>query len=245
VSIILVTGTDTGVGKTLVTAAIAAGLAADGHPVDVAKPIETGCRSGPDGLEPGDALTLRAACGSAASLDAVCPYRFPDPLAPSIAAARAGAVIDVDRLATLLGTRGASSLLLVEGAGGLLVPITPRYTFADLASALAAPVLLVVGSRLGAINHTLLTMEVLRSRGLAIRGYVINRLAGPGDLAADTNAAALAAATTAPCLGELPWLANAEALLAGLRGHAAEAAVARARLAAIAHQHIDLTPLRS
>jgi len=244
VSILLVTGTDTGVGKTLVTAAIAAGLTATGHAVDVAKPIETGCRSGPDGLDPSDAVTLRAACGSPASLDVICPYRFPDPLAPSIAAERAGTLIDLQRLVTLLRARGAVPLLLVEGAGGLLVPITPRCTFADLATTLAAPILLVVGSRLGAINHALLTLEVLQSRGLGIRGYVINRLAGPGDVAADTNAAALAAATTAPCLGELPWLADADELLAGLRGHADGVASARARLATLARDHVDLARLR-
>jgi dethiobiotin synthetase len=244
VSILLITGTDTGVGKTLVTAAIAAGLAASSDAVEVAKPIETGCPPGPDGLLPTDAVSLRAACGSNAPLDAICPFRFADPLAPSIAAERARATIDLERLATLLRTRSASTLLLVEGAGGLLVPITSRHTFADLASMLAAPILLVVGSRLGAINHALLTLEVIRSRGLAIRGYVLNRLARPGDVAADTNAAVLAATTSAPCLGELPWLADAPELLAGLRGHPDAVANARARLADLARDHIDLTLIR-
>ncbi len=243
-SILFVTGTDTGVGKTLVTAAIAAALAASGDRVDVAKPVETGCAPGPDGLLPADAVSLRAACGSETPLAAICPYRFADPLAPSIAAERARASIDLGQLAAQLRARGDATLLLVEGAGGLLVPLTSRLTFADLAHALAAPILLVVGSRLGALNHALLTLEVIRSRGLALRGYVLSRLAAPGDLAADSNAAVLAAAAAAPCLGELPWLPDAAELSAGLRGHADAVAGARARLADLARAHLDLARIR-
>jgi dethiobiotin synthetase len=259
VSILLVTGTDTGVGKTLVTAAIAAALAARGTRIGVAKPAETGCRLRGGVLYPEDAATLAAAAGSPEPLELVCPYRFADPLAPALAAERAGSTIDLDALVTALRQRAAAlDLLLVEGAGGLLVPLTRSATYADLATALAAQVLLVVGSRLGAINHALLTLAALETRALPIRGYVLNRLNDDADLATETNGPLLRALTPVPCLGELPWLADAGALLSALRGEGdagtragtgasatartceQAGAAARARLAALASTCLDL-----
>lgn len=235
-SVLLVTGTDTGVGKTFVTAALAAALGARGVRVGVAKPVETGCRAGGDGTpDPEDARALAAAARSREPLATICPYRFPDPLAPALAAARAGAPIDVAALAALLRARAARhDVLLVEGAGGLLVPLTRDATYADLATALAAPVLLVVGSRLGAINHALLTLAVLVARRIPVRGYVLNRLAAAPDLAVETNGAMLRDLTSARCLGELPWTADAADLLAALRAGGAHAERARTRLAALA-----------
>jgi dethiobiotin synthetase len=235
VSTVLVSGTDTGIGKTFVSCVIAAGLRARGVRVGVAKPIETGCEG--DRAEDGHALA--AAANSDEPVDAVCARRFADPLAPLLAAERAGAAIDVAALVGELRTRAARhQILLVEGAGGLLVPLTPVVSFAELAAALGAPVLLVVGSRLGAINHALLTLEVLATRGLSICGYVLNRVAPPGDLAADTNGALLARLTRVPCLGELPWVEDAPAALRALGG--TRATEARARLAELARQHLDL-----
>ena len=260
-SILLVTGTDTGIGKTLVTAAIAAALAARGMRIGVAKPAETGCSERGGVLYPEDAATLAAAAGAPEPLDLVCPYRFAEPLAPALAAERAGSTIDVEALVAALRTRAAAlDLLLVEGAGGLLVPLTRSATYADLAIALAAPVLLVIGSRLGAINHALLTLAALEARAILTRGYVFNRLTGDADLATETNGPLLRALTPVPCLGELPWLADAGALLGALRvrgdagagAHAPAAAraaariceeasaAARARLAALASRCLDL-----
>jgi len=250
-SILLVTGTDTGVGKTLVTAAIAAALAARGTRIGVAKPAETGCHFRRGVLYPEDAATLAAAAGTPESLDVVCQHRFAEPLAPALAAERAGSTIDLDVLVAALRRRAAElDLLLVEGAGGLLVPLTRSATYADLAATLAAPVLLVIGSRLGAINHALLTLAALEARALPARGYVLNHLNNDADLATETNGPLLRALTPVPCLGELPWLADASELLSALRaegdmgsgvgtGEGASAA-ARARLAALAFTYLDL-----
>jgi len=232
VTLIFVTGTDTGIGKTVVTTALAAAITRQGRRVGVVKPVETGCRSDRDGLIPEDALALAAAACDPAPLEAVCPYRLPDPLAPALAAERAGVAIDVEALATHVRHRAAEvDVLLVEGAGGLLVPLTRRESFADFAHRLGARVLVVVGSRLGAINHALLTLEVLTARGIALAGYVINRLGPNDDLAVATNDDLLRALTAVPCLGTFPWTPDAAALLTALRTAGAAAHPARARLA--------------
>jgi dethiobiotin synthetase len=227
VSVIFVTGTDTGVGKTVVTCALAAAFARRGRRVGVVKPAETGCR--PDAE---DAAALATAAGDPAPLADVCPYRLPEPLAPSLAAERAGVAIDVGALTALVRRRAAAvDVLLVEGAGGLLVPLTRETSFADLARRLDAPVLVVVGSRLGAINHALLTFEVLAARRLPIAGFVVNRLGTPDDLAVATNEPVLATLTQVPCLGVVPWMPDASALLIALRAGGDGAADARTRLA--------------
>lgn len=228
-SILLVTGTDTGIGKTVVSTALAAALAGRGRRVAVMKPAETGCRPDPE-----DALALAAAAQDVAPLTDVCPHQLPEPLAPMLAAERAGVVIDVDALVARARARAAAvDVLLVEGAGGLLVPLANGVTFADLAQRLAARVIVVVGSRLGAINHALLTFEALAQRHLPIAGYVVNRL-GDGDVAIATNESLLAALTDVPRLGILPWLGDeAAALLAALRTGGEAAAHARTRLAAL------------
>jgi len=244
VTILLVTGTDTGVGKTLVSAMIAAALAARGVRLGVAKPCETGCRLVDGALYAEDATTLAAAAGTSDPIEVLCAYRLPDPLAPALAAARARVTIDVAGLVRTLTARAESlDLLLVEGAGGLLVPLTNGTSFADLAYALNASVLLVVGSRLGAINHALLSLEVLTQRRIPLAGYVVNRLAPDGDPAVETNTALLRALTAARFLGEIPHLPDAAATLATLRGGGRDADAARARLAAHAHACLDLTAL--
>lgn len=240
-SALLVTGTDTGVGKTLVTATVAVALRARGLGVDVAKPVETGCATIDGDLYPEDAATLASAAESAEPIATVCPYRFPDPLAPMLAAARAGATIDVAALVRGLAARAARvELLLMEGAGGLLVPLTAHATWADLTQALDAPVLLVVGSRLGAVNHALLTLEALARRKLRTVGYVVSRIGPDDDPAVATNAALLRELTTAPCLGEIPRLPDAAAVLADLRAGGVAAIRARTRLADIARTHLSL-----
>lgn len=224
---LLVTGTDTGIGKTVVTAAIGAALAARGLRVAVAKPAETGCAPDPE-----DALALRAAAGDPSPIDAICPWQLLEPLAPSLAAERAGVRIDVDALLVHLRARAAqANILLIEGAGGVLVPLTATTSFADLADRLPARVVVVVGSRLGAINHALLTLEVLERRGITVAGYVVNELGPADDLAVATNAGLLRGLTTARHLGTVPWTPDAPALLAALRG--ADSPAARKRLAAL------------
>lgn len=203
----LVTGTDTGVGKTTVACAIAAAASARGCRVGVLKPLETGCRSDPRGvLIPEDAENLRYFAGCRESIDTICPYRFREPLAPSIAAVRDGHEIDVEAIAdSIRSMRKRYDLTIVEGAGGLLVPIWQDTTFADLAEMAELPLLIVVGNKLGAINHAQLTAGWARAVGLETVGYVVNSLTAEPDLAAQTNIDVLAD-LLGPPLGIMPWM---------------------------------------
>ncbi len=206
---LFITGTDTGVGKTFVTRGIASALRARGRRVGVMKPVETGC-GGTASRHPADALALRAAAGSKLSLDRICPYQLDAPLAPDVAARLENTRIDPATIvAAYRAIRAGHDLTLVEGAGGLLVPIVERYSMADLARDLDLPLLVVVDSRLGAVSHTLLTLEAAAARGLAVRGYLLNHAAAP-DEAAATNASILSRCTDSPCLGAIGWTPAAE-----------------------------------
>lgn len=177
-NILFVTGTDTGIGKTAVSTLLCASLKGKGFRVKVVKPVESGCAvSREGGLIASDGELLRAASGSLQPVEEVVPYRFRSPVAPIVASEAEGCPIGKkDLLDRIRKCTRDSDLLLVEGAGGLLVPLSKDYTFADLASDLEAAVLVVVGSRLGAINHALLTFEVIRRRKLKAVGYVFNDL---------------------------------------------------------------------
>lgn len=204
---IFITGTDTGVGKTFVACGLAALLRDAGYRVGVMKPAETGCVEKEGELFPEDAVRLKEASGSADPLEKICPYRFIDPLAPAVAAERSGITLDIDRIRKIYeGIRAGNDITLVEGAGGLLVPLLPHYTYADLAKLLKLPVLVVAANRLGALNHLLLTLEHASCRGLRVVGYVLNRLDPAPSLAAETNRDALRTLTAAPCVGEIPFL---------------------------------------
>ena len=206
---LFVTGTDTGVGKTFVARGIAAALRARGRRIGVMKPVETGCGAGLT-RRPADALALRAAAGSKLSLDRICPYQLDAPLAPDVAARLENTRIDPAAIvAAFHAIDDEHDLTLVEGAGGLLVPIVERYVMADLAHDLGLPLLVVVDSKLGAINHTLLTLEAASARGLAVRGYVLNHAAA-ADEAAATNASVLERCTATPCLAAIDWTPSAE-----------------------------------
>jgi dethiobiotin synthetase len=203
---LFITGTDTGVGKTFVACALAAFLSAEGKKVGVMKPVETGCELKDGQLVPEDALRLSRFSGSPLSLESLCPYRFALPLAPVAAAEMAGVRIEKETLiASYERIAAQHDITLVEGAGGLLVPLAERYTFADLARDLSLPLLVVVGSKLGAVNHTLLTLHSAGSMGLSVRGYVLNHPTPTLDLAAQTNARMLTRLTDIPCLGSLPF----------------------------------------
>ncbi|MGH8546238.1 MAG: dethiobiotin synthase, partial [Gammaproteobacteria bacterium] len=141
----------------------------------------------------------------------VCPYRFSEPLAPSIAAERANRKIDVDHLLVTYGEIAAEyDVTLVEGAGGLMVPLLPSYTYADFARVLKLPLLVVAANKLGVINHLLLTLEHASCKGLITLGYVLNRISNETSLAAETNREVLADLTGVACLGELPFSEIAE-----------------------------------
>jgi dethiobiotin synthetase len=203
--ILLVTGTDTGVGKTYVSCGLLRAAREAGLRVAARKPAETGCAPGADGERVGaDAVALHAAAGAAEPLDAVCPIRLSDPLAPAVAARRAAVTIDPEAIVESCLRRAAEvDLLLVAGAGGLLVPLAGRSSYADLARDLGARLVVVVGARLGAINHALLTLEVAARRGIAVVGYVVNHVSVTRDLATDTLAATLRELTDVPLLAEI------------------------------------------
>ena len=209
---LFITGTDTGVGKTFFACGLAALLKDSGYRVGVMKPAETGCEERDGKLVPQDAIRLREASGCDEPLEKICPYRLPEPLAPSIAAERAGVRIDVDHLLNVYGDISSKhDLTLVEGAGGLMVPLLSSYTYADLARVLKVPVLVVAANKLGAINHLLLTLEHARCKGLTVLGYVLNSVADDNSLAAETNREVLAGLTGVQCLGELPLIEAAPA----------------------------------
>jgi dethiobiotin synthetase len=208
---IFITGTDTGVGKTLVACGLAAVLKSSGYKIGVLKPAETGCEEKDGRLFPQDAYALKLASGCEEPLERVCPYRLKDPLAPGVAAERSGIKIDLDLIASHYNHLISKyDITIVEGAGGLLVPILPHYTYADLAKLLGLPLLVVAANRLGAINHLLLTLEHAFCRGLKVLGYVFNRLDSRTSLAADTNREALLPLTAVPCLGEIPYIEGLE-----------------------------------
>ena len=203
---VLITGTDTGVGKTLVGCGLAAALTARGRRIGVLKPAETGCALHDGGLYPEDALRLAAFARSPLSIEQLCPYRFAPPVAPSVAAEMAGTVIEKERIFTRFQQTSAQcDIMLVEGAGGLLVPLHGRYTFADLARDLDTPVLVVVGSKLGALNHTLLTLRCAEAMSLRVAGYIVNHPLVAANIATQTNVQSLARLTDVPCLGVVPF----------------------------------------
>lgn len=172
---LFVTGTDTGVGKTYVSAGIATALIRRGVDVGVMKPAETGCSMSAGRLVPRDAHRLmRSACVKD-PLSLVNPYRFRRPLAPAVAGEREGKAIDPLMMINAyrkLSTR--HEFMIVEGAGGIMVPLSGKYTYLDLAKKMGLPVLIVARPGLGTINHTLLTISALRGRKIPIAGIVIN-----------------------------------------------------------------------
>lgn len=207
---IFVSGTDTGVGKTFFTCGLARWLKSDGYSVGVMKPVETGCITRDGALYPEDAWRLKEASGCAETIERICPYRLPDPLAPSIAAERAGVRMDIDRmLAVLEEIKGAHEITLIEGAGGLMVPLVASYTFADFARVAKLPVIVVAANKLGVINHLLLSLEHASCQGLTLLGYVLNSISNETSLAAVTNREALLGLTGVPCLGELSFQESA------------------------------------
>ena len=195
---IFIAGTDTGVGKTTVAGLLALALKGHGINVGVMKPCSAG--DPPDHLN--DARQLMKMAGVDDPLDLVNPYHFSEPLAPGVAAERAGRTISFDHIkACSLELARRHDVMIVEGAGGLLVPLSGQKTVADLIGFLKLPVLLVGRSGLGTINHTLLSLEALKLRGIEIAGYLLSQTAPVKTLADDLNPATLQGLTKAPFLG--------------------------------------------
>ena len=184
---LLITGTDTGIGKTWVGRALSHVLVAAGRKVVAVKPVESGCDSAGSHLE--DGALLAAATGQAEPRAAL--FRFTAPVAPALAAEREGVDIDLDGLVLQIERLGqGADVLLVEGAGGLLSPVTWEWTIVELARSLGAAALVVAPDRLGTINHTQLTLSALELAGIDVAGVVFTAPEVP-DESTGTNAAAV------------------------------------------------------
>jgi dethiobiotin synthetase len=172
-----ITGTDTGVGKTLISIALLRGFQARGFRAVGMKPVASGAVVCDDGLRNEDAVALHAASNVAVPLSDVNPYCFEEPVCPHIAAAAAATSISTQTITAVAGRlRAGADLLVVEGIGGWRVPLSAEATVADLALALGLPVILVVGLRLGCINHALLSAEAIHGDGVRFAGWVSNQI---------------------------------------------------------------------
>ena len=209
---LFVTGTDTGVGKTHVAVALLRALAAAGVRAVGMKPVAAGIDAGE--VVAADVAALAAADGRDVPLSDRNPYAFVPAVAPAVAARDAGVAIDLDAVAAAYGRLArVADVVVVEGAGGVRVPLGPGVDMLDLAGCLRLPVLLVVGIRLGCLNHALLSADAIAARGLALAGWVANRV-DPGMARADDSVAGLRARLPAPLVADLDWGA-ARAMPAG------------------------------
>lgn len=197
---VFVTGTDTGVGKTVVGAATVAHLTAGGTAIAARKPVESGCADDGEALQPADGAALHRAAGAREPLARVTPWRLRHAISPERAAWLEGVSLKGSDLMEAVGAGAAADYRWVEGAGGLLSPLTGDALNADLAVALGLPVIVVAADRLGCINHTLLTVEAARHRGLTVAAVVVNAVEA-GDRGATANRDDLAARLDCPVIG--------------------------------------------
>ncbi|WP_058554560.1 dethiobiotin synthase [Thiohalocapsa sp. ML1] len=203
---LIVIGTDTGVGKTEIAAGLIAAFRTRGVSAIGMKPIAAGCVPGDDGLQSNDAIKLIAAGGIDVPYREVNPYALAEPIAPHVAAGLAGVDIKLGRIRDAYQALSQrAERVIVEGVGGWRVPLGPALSLSDLPSALGLPVVMVVGLRLGCLNHSLLTAESVRARGVRLVGWIANEI-DPDMLARDENIATLAALIDAPTLGVVPRL---------------------------------------
>ncbi|MFT3931874.1 MAG: dethiobiotin synthase [Spongiibacteraceae bacterium] len=204
-----VTGTDTEVGKTTIAAGLLAAANRRGLKTAAIKPIASGCVRTPEGLRNGDALLLQQTMTLPLSYDEINPIALEPAIAPHLAAEQAGIRVNAMQLAGVC--RGVlmqrADLTLVEGAGGWRVPLNSRELLSQLPKSLGLPVIMVVGMRLGCINHALLTAEAIARDGLALVGWVANCLS-PEMPCLNENIATIKSYLRAPCLGEVPHLAE-------------------------------------
>lgn len=206
---LFVTGTDTDVGKTRVSVALMQLLVDSGVRVAGMKPIASGCQVTQEGLRNDDAIQLSQQATNDLPYNLINPYSFEPAIAPHIAAEQVNIDIDISVIHQCFKQiQQQSDSVVVEGAGGWLVPINKTKTLADLALKLGLPVVLVVGIRLGCINHALLTVEAIKQSGLPLYGWVANHIENCAESAAIV--ATLKSRISAPCLGVVPVLENTE-----------------------------------
>jgi dethiobiotin synthetase len=206
-SAVFITGTDTGIGKTVVAAGLALALKKRGLDIGVMKPTATGCRKRGGKRFSEDVDYLIGASGCEDETDLVCPYMLQRPLAPEVAAELEHVRIDTHRIIQAFRELcSRHDLVIVEGAGGLFVPIRNRYFMLDLVADLSCPLIVVARPGLGTINHTLLSHEVSRSRGIDMVGTIINGTVKRPSLAERTNPDVIYRYSGSPMLGLMPNL---------------------------------------
>lgn len=205
-----ITGTDTEIGKTTIAAGLLHAARLAGLSTAAAKPVASGCERSPDGLRNSDALALLGECSLPLAYEQVNPFAFEPAIAPHLAASEQGVKLTVEALQAPVRSvldLGAD-FTLVEGAGGWRVPLAGEENLSDLAIALQLPVILVVGVRLGCINHAVLSAEAIQRDGLPLAGWVAN-IVDPQTSRLEENLATLAERLPAPCVGRVPRLARA------------------------------------
>lgn len=212
-----ITGTDTDVGKTLVACALLQAFVKQGNKAVGMKPVAAGCAETPAGSRCEDVENLRMAGNVAAPQEWVNPYALISPVAPHIAAEQGGVEVSLEKIErSFRQLREMADVTVVEGVGGFVVPLNARQDTADMAEMLGLPVILVVGMRLGCINHALLTAQAIGHKGLRLVAWVANRI-DPDMSAFDENLHALETRLAAPLLGIIPYQAESDpALVSGL-----------------------------
>jgi dethiobiotin synthetase len=203
---LFVTGTDTGCGKTEITLGIMYNLQQQGKSVLGMKPIASGAVLTDEGLRNEDALRIQAQCSQVIAYSSVNPLVYQPPISPHLAAMEAGEPISLDRLIDEFNALSIQAdRIVVEGVGGWHVPLGDSITLADLARSLDLPMILVVGMRLGCLNHALMSAECMLNSGVRFAGWVAN-IVDPQMLGVKENIHTLQAWMPAPCLGEIPHL---------------------------------------
>jgi dethiobiotin synthetase len=200
----MITGTDTGVGKTVVTAGLARLWRRQGRPFHVVKPVATGATWQEGRWLADDTLELARAAGDD-DVEAITPCTFPEPAAPPVAARLAGRELTLEELETAVRRRAAGGAVLVEGVGGLCCPLTARETVADLAGRLRLPLVVVARRSLGTLSHTLMTVEVAVNRGLALAGVVVSETSPVSTRAEESNVEELRSRLSVPLLAVLSY----------------------------------------
>jgi dethiobiotin synthetase len=230
---VFITGTDTEVGKTLIAAGLVVALQDQGIDVGVMKPLESGALSFESAPIPRDAFYLREIAGVQDNLDLINPYCFQPPLAPGVAAEQEGVEVDLEQIKKAYEElKGSHQFMVVEGAGGLLVPIAKGTLLPELIKLLDLPLLMVARSSLGTINHTLLSLAYCQQEGIEVIGTIINKSNPDADPAEENNPQYITQFGKAPLWGSLPYLKD----YAGVKGN-------RDFLAQIFSQHIDMEGL--
>lgn len=212
-----IAGTDTGVGKTYCCELLIRQLVAGGANVAAFKPIASGASVIDGALRNDDALKLMQAANSGLSYGDINPYCFAEPVSPHWAAAHAGVTIDIARAVTHIHAKSRrADFVIVEGVGGWYAPLSENESAADLAQALGLPVILVVGLRLGCLNHALLTAEAIQSRGITLAGWVGNEIDPSYANGAETEAY-LTPRLGTPCIGVVPRYKGKDTFSSGFR----------------------------